>query len=139
MESLRARRWWARASLGLAVLSAVTLLVLADNRGLWLVLVTAVAVAVVLAAAFWFLQQRGVLRWVALAVAVARAARTVPAWLLAVVGVAGGLVFGAAAPLVAITQNPAFTALFSADALVSVWLVGTALRLLLAHRTAVPA
>jgi hypothetical protein len=70
----------------------------------------------------------------ALAVAVARAARTVPAWLLAVVGVVGGVVFGAAAPLVAVTQDPAFTALFSADALVSVWLVGTALRLLLGHR-----
>jgi hypothetical protein len=70
----------------------------------------------------------------ALAVAVARAARTVPAWLLAVVGVVGGLVFGAAAPVVAVTQDPAFTALFSADALVSVWLVGTALRLLLAQR-----
>ena len=72
----------------------------------------------------------------ALAVAVARAARTVPAWLLAVVGVVDGLVFGAAGPLVAVTQNPTFTALFSADALVSVWLVGTALRHLLAHRAA---
>jgi len=70
----------------------------------------------------------------ALAVAVARAAHTVPASLLAVVGVVGGVVFGAAAPLVAVTQDPAFTALFSADALISVWLVGTALRLLLAHR-----
>lgn len=72
----------------------------------------------------------------ALAVAVARAARTVPAWLLAVAGVAGGLAFAAAAPLVTVTQNPAFSALFSGDALVSVWLVGTALRLLLAHRVA---
>ena len=70
----------------------------------------------------------------ALAVAVARAAYSVPAWLLAVVGVAGGVVFGAAAPLVAVTQDPAFTALFSADVLISVWLVGTALRLLLVHR-----
>jgi hypothetical protein len=74
----------------------------------------------------------------ALAVAVARAARTVPAWLLAVVGVLGGLVFGAAAPVVAVTQNPALTALFSADALVSVWLVGTALRLLLSQRAPRP-
>jgi hypothetical protein len=69
----------------------------------------------------------------ALAVAVARAAHTVPAWLPAGV-VVGGVVFGAAAPLVAVTQDPAFTALYSADALVSVCLVGTALRLLLAQR-----
>jgi hypothetical protein len=75
----------------------------------------------------------------ALALAVARAARTVPAWLLAVVGVVGGLVFGAASPVVAVTQDPAFTALFSADVLVSVWLVGTALRLLLAQRLSRPA
>jgi hypothetical protein len=37
---------------------------------------------------------------------------------------------------VALTQDPAYAALFSADALVSVFLVGTALRLLPAHRTA---
>ena len=47
--------------------------------------------------------------------------------------------FGAASPAVAITQNPALTTLFSADALVSVWLVGTALRILLAHRVPRPA
>lgn len=75
----------------------------------------------------------------ALAVAVAGAARTVPAWLLAVVGVVGGLVFGAASPVVAITQNPASSVLFSAHALISVWLVGTALRLLLAQRVPRPA
>jgi diacylglycerol kinase family enzyme len=70
MESLQARRWWARASLGLAVLSAGVLLVFADRRSVWLVLLTAAAVVVVVAAGFWFLQQRGALRWVALAIAV---------------------------------------------------------------------
>ena len=70
MDSLRARSWWARASLGLAVLAAVVLLAFAGRRGLWLVLLTAGAVVVVLAAGFWFLQQRGVLRWLALALAV---------------------------------------------------------------------
>jgi len=70
MDSLRARSWWARASLGLAVLAAVVLLAFAGRRGLWLVLLTAGAVAVVLAAGFWFLLQRGVLRWLALALAV---------------------------------------------------------------------
>ncbi|MEP6650545.1 MAG: hypothetical protein ABJA74_11645 [Lapillicoccus sp.] len=71
-----------------------------------------------------------------LAVAVARTAGTVPAWLPAVAGVAGGLAFAAAAPLVTVTQDPRFSALFSGDALLSVWLVEMALRLLLAHRAA---
>ena len=71
MESLRARGWWARASLGLAVLSAAVLLAFAGRRSVWLVLLTAAAVVVVLAAGFLFLRHRGVLRWVALAVAVA--------------------------------------------------------------------
>src|SRR4051794_14633537 len=70
MDSLRARRWWARASLGLAVLAAVGLLAFAGRRSLWLLLLTAVAVVVVLAAGFWFLLQRGVLRWLALALVV---------------------------------------------------------------------
>ena len=70
MESLRGRQWWARASLGLAVLAVLVLLAFAGRRSVWLVLLTVAAVAVVLAAGFWFLQQRGVLRWVALALAV---------------------------------------------------------------------
>src|SRR3954452_9135906 len=70
MNSLRARRWWARASLGLAVLAAVVLLAFAGRRSLWLLLLTAAAVVVVLAAGFWFLLQRGVLRWLALALVV---------------------------------------------------------------------
>ena len=71
MDSLRTRRWWARASLALAVIGFVTLLVFAGQRGVWLVLLTAAAVVIVLAAGFWFLQQRGSLRWLALALAVA--------------------------------------------------------------------
>ena len=47
--------------------AAVVLLAFAGRRSIWLLLLTAAAVAVVLAAGFWFLQQRGVLRWVALA------------------------------------------------------------------------
>jgi diacylglycerol kinase family enzyme len=70
MDSLRARRWAARAALALVVLSFAVLLVFAGRRGIWLLVLTAAAAAVVVAAAFWFLQQRGVLRWVALAVAV---------------------------------------------------------------------
>jgi hypothetical protein len=70
MDSLRARVWWARASLGLAVLAAVVLLAFVGRRGIWLVLLTAATVVVVVAAGFWFLLQRGVLRWLALALAV---------------------------------------------------------------------
>src|SRR4051795_7584084 len=70
MDSLRARRWWARAGLGFAVLAAVVLLAFAGRRSLWLLLLTAAAVVVVLAAGFWFLLQRGVLRWLALALVV---------------------------------------------------------------------
>jgi diacylglycerol kinase family enzyme len=70
MDSLSARRWWARTSLALVVLSFVVLLVAADWRGIWLLVLTAAAAAVMVAAAFWFLQQRGVIRWVALALAV---------------------------------------------------------------------
>jgi diacylglycerol kinase family enzyme len=65
-----ARAWWARGSLALLVLAVAVLVALAERRGLWLVLVTAGALAVAVAGGFWFLQQRGVLRWVALAVAV---------------------------------------------------------------------
>ena len=70
MEGMRARAWGARAALVLALLSAAVLLVFADRRSVWLVLLTAGAVVVVLAGGFWFLQQRGVLRWVALALAI---------------------------------------------------------------------
>src|SRR5690349_5154636 len=70
----------------------------------------------------------------ALAVAVARAARTWPSRLLAVAGVVGGVAFAAASPLVASTQDPRFTALFAADALMALWLFGTGLRLLLGQR-----
>ncbi|GAB3308132.1 hypothetical protein GCM10027451_16860 [Geodermatophilus aquaeductus] len=71
MDALRARIWEARASLALAVLAAALLLSFAGEGGGWLVVLTATAVVVVLAAGFWFLQQRGVLRWLALALVVA--------------------------------------------------------------------
>jgi diacylglycerol kinase family enzyme len=70
MESARIRRWAARASLGLGVLVVVVLLAFAGRRGVWLVLLTAATALVVLVAGFWFLLQRGLLRWLALALAV---------------------------------------------------------------------
>ena len=71
MDSLRSRRRWARVSLGLTVLAVVVLLSFAGRRSVWLVLMTAAAVVVVAAAGFWFLQQRGFLRWVAVGLGVA--------------------------------------------------------------------
>ncbi|WP_392544780.1 hypothetical protein [Oryzobacter telluris] len=70
----------------------------------------------------------------ALAVAVARAAGTWPARLLAVPGVLGGLGYAAAGPLVATTHDLAVTPLFALQAGVAVWLVGTAVRLLAGRR-----
>ena len=66
MESMRARRWWARGALALVVLAFVVLLAFAGRRGLWLVVLTGAMAAVVVVALFWFLLQRGPLRWLAL-------------------------------------------------------------------------
>jgi diacylglycerol kinase family enzyme len=70
VESKRVRQWLARASLALVAAAFVVLLAFAGRRGLWLVLLTAGTAAVVVAALFWFLLQRGPLRWLALALAV---------------------------------------------------------------------
>jgi diacylglycerol kinase family enzyme len=70
MNSLQARSWWARGSLALVVLSFAVLLVFAGRRSIWVLVLTAAAAGVMVAGGFWFLQQRGVLRWVALALAV---------------------------------------------------------------------
>jgi diacylglycerol kinase family enzyme len=70
VDRVHARAWWARGSLLLVVLAVAVLVVFGDRRGLWLVVATAGAVVVAVAASFWFLQQRGALRWVALALAV---------------------------------------------------------------------
>ena len=64
------------------------------------------------------------------AVLVARAARTRPAWVLAVVGVIGGLGYAASAPLLVATGNVAFTVLFPFQAGLALWLLGTGVRLL---------
>ena len=71
MESMRARTWCARACLALVVGAFVVLLAFAGRRGLWLVLLTGSTAVVVVAALFWFLRQRGPLRWLALTLAVA--------------------------------------------------------------------
>jgi len=64
----------------------------------------------------------------AVALAVARSARTVPAWLLAVPAVLGGLGYAVSAPLIALTGSLAPTVLFPMQAGLAVWLVGTWVR-----------
>ena len=64
-----------------------------------------------------------------LAVGVARAAGTKPAWILAGFAILGGVAFGLAAPLVTLTEEPALAALFAGEFGVAVWLVGTGVRL----------
>jgi hypothetical protein len=65
----------------------------------------------------------------ALAVAVARSARTWPARLLAVPAVVGGVGYALAGPLVAATGDLHWTVLFPLQAGPALWLVGTGIRL----------
>jgi diacylglycerol kinase family enzyme len=66
-----ARRWWARASLALVLLSVGLLLGVTGPRSLWLLVSVAVAVVLAVAGGWWFLVQRGPMRWLALGIAVA--------------------------------------------------------------------
>ena len=67
----KTRRWVARASFALMLAAAALLLAVAGWRSLALVAFAAVGVCAVLAGAYWFLANRGVRRWIALALAVA--------------------------------------------------------------------
>ncbi|SEO55529.1 Diacylglycerol kinase family enzyme [Trujillonella endophytica] len=100
-DPLRDRRWLARIALALAALAAVVPVAAAGSRSLWLLLLTAATCAVVLAAGFWSLQQRGPRRWLAVAVALGAPAALVvllvAEGLLWVVVVAVGLLAAAAA------------------------------------------
>jgi diacylglycerol kinase family enzyme/membrane-associated phospholipid phosphatase len=100
-------RWWARAALGCVVVAIAVLLVFVGRRSLLLAVLTAVGAAVVAAACFWFLLNRGVLRWLALAVAL-----LVPAGVIAVLA-AGRLlwVVGLVGVLLATGVQAARTAL----------------------------
>ncbi len=65
------RRWLARASFALMLAAAALLLAVAGWRSLGLVGFAVLGVCAVLAGGYWFLANRGVVRWVALALAVA--------------------------------------------------------------------
>jgi len=71
VQSLRTRQWSARLSLLLVVLAFAVLLAFAGPRSLWLLLLTATATVLSVAAVFWFLVRRGPLRWLALVLVVA--------------------------------------------------------------------
>jgi diacylglycerol kinase family enzyme len=67
----RRQRWLARAAFAAAVAAALVLLGAAGLRSIfWLVAVGAAGAAVALVGLWWFLTRRGLLRWIALAVAV---------------------------------------------------------------------
>ena len=65
------RRWLARASFALMLAAVVLLLAVAGWRSLALVGFAVIGVCAVLAGGYWFLANRGVLRWVALVLVVA--------------------------------------------------------------------
>jgi diacylglycerol kinase family enzyme len=65
------RRWLARAALVLMLAAVVLVLAVAGWRSLTLVAFAAIGACAVLAGAYWFLANRGLLRWIALVLVVA--------------------------------------------------------------------
>ena len=71
LMTMKARRWLARASFALMLAAVALLLAVAGWRSLALVVFAVVGVCAVLAGGYWFLANRGVLRWIALVLVVA--------------------------------------------------------------------
>jgi hypothetical protein len=65
------RRWLARAPFALILAAVVLVFAVAGWRSLTLVAFAAIGVCAVLAGGYWFLANRGVLRWIALALVIA--------------------------------------------------------------------
>ena len=65
------RRWLARASFALMLAAVVLVLAVAGWHSLTLIAFAAIGVCAVLAGGYWFLANRGVRRWIALALVVA--------------------------------------------------------------------
>jgi diacylglycerol kinase family enzyme len=101
------RRWLARASLALAAAAVAVVLAVAGWRSAGMVALIAVGACAVLAGGYWFLANRGVLRWLALALVVAAVA------LILVVFESHGLVWVAfaAVALMALSAGTARAAL----------------------------
>ena len=73
---MKQRRWLARASFALMLAAAAVLIGFADLASLAMVGLGAIGVCLILAGGYWFLANRGVLRWLALALVIARADRS---------------------------------------------------------------
>ena len=69
--NVTARRWLARVSFALMLAAVALVIAVAGWRSLALVALNVIGVCAVLAGAYWFLANRGVLRWVALVLVVA--------------------------------------------------------------------
>jgi diacylglycerol kinase family enzyme len=69
--TVRTRRWLARASFALVLAAVALVLAVAGWRSLTLVAFAVVGACAVLAGAYWFLANRGALRWIALVLVVA--------------------------------------------------------------------
>ncbi len=69
--NMTTRRWLARASFALMLAAVALVIAVAGWRSLALVALNAIGVCAVLAGAYWFLANRGVLRWIALVLVVA--------------------------------------------------------------------
>jgi len=65
------RRWLARASFALMLAAVALVLAVAGWHSLTLIAFAAIGVCAVLAGGYWFLANRGVRRWIALALVVA--------------------------------------------------------------------
>ena len=71
LMTVMARRWLARASFALMLAAVALVIAVAGWRSLALVALNVIGVCAVLAGAYWFLANRGVLRWIALVLVVA--------------------------------------------------------------------
>lgn len=68
-ESTPTQRWLARAAYAAALAAVIVLVVAAGLNSVALVLIIVAALAVILASGFWFLVNRGLVRWLALGLA----------------------------------------------------------------------
>ncbi|MGO9779274.1 MAG: diacylglycerol/lipid kinase family protein [Streptosporangiaceae bacterium] len=71
MKNVRTRRWLARASFALMLAAVALVLAVAGWHSLTLVALAVIGACAVLAGAYWFLANRGALRWIALVLVVA--------------------------------------------------------------------
>ena len=77
------QRWLARLSLAAAAAAVVLLLLFGGLKSITAVLLGALGLALILAAAWWFLAHRGVLRWLAAVVLVAAPAGIITVYVIA--------------------------------------------------------